>query len=158
VLVALIGYATGPSIVLTKRTAHLRDHAGQISFPGGRIESSDASPEAAALREAAEETGLPTGRVDILGRLRPYDTITGFHVYPIVGWVEPPISYTPDPFEVSEVFEVPLAFILDAANHRQADFEKDGRSGRYYFLDYGDRHIWGATAGMLVELSRVLNG
>ena len=102
-----------PHIILTQRTAHLRDHAGQISLPGGRIERDDAGPAAAALREALEEIGLDPARVELVGGLRHYDTITGFRIHPIVGWIEPPVELTPDPFEVAEVFELPLSFALD---------------------------------------------
>ncbi|MHB0981373.1 MAG: CoA pyrophosphatase [Thermoleophilia bacterium] len=158
VLLGLVGYADGPRVVLTVRTDHLRDHAGQISLPGGRIESTDAGPEAAALREAEEEAGIDPRRVDVLGRLRPYDTITGFHVHPVVGWIDPPVTYTADPFEVAEVFEVPLAFVLESDNHRQESMEAAGRTGRFYVLQYGARRIWGATAGILVDFARVLGG
>jgi 8-oxo-dGTP pyrophosphatase MutT (NUDIX family) len=156
VLLGLVGYADGPRVILTQRTGTLRDHAGQISFPGGRIEPGDSDPEAAALRETHEETGLATERVEILGRLSPCDTITGFRVHPVVGWIEPPVSYIPDPVEVAEVFEVPLAFVLDSANHRRDSTEAGGLSRSFYVLDYHDRHIWGATAGILVDFARLL--
>ncbi|MHB9113481.1 MAG: CoA pyrophosphatase [Thermoleophilia bacterium] len=158
VLLGLVGHADGPRIVLTVRTDHLRDHAGQISLPGGRIESTDADPVAAALREAEEETGIDPRRVDILGRLRPYDTITGFHVHPVVGWIDPPMIYTADPFEVAEVFEVPLNFVLESDNHRQESMNRAGRTGLFYVLQYEARRIWGATAGILVDFARVLEG
>ncbi len=156
VLVPILARPEGPTLLLTRRTDHLHDHAGQISFPGGRIEPNDASPEAAALREAHEEVGLDPSAVDVLGRLDLYRTVTGYAVTPIVGLVSPDARFTPDPFEVADIFEVPLAFILDRRNH-QRHF-RDTPIGRRYFyvLPYQDRYIWGATAGMLVNFSKVL--
>ena len=114
-LLGLVARPGEPHIILTQRTAHLRDHAGQISLPGGRIEPDDDGPAAAALREALEEIGLEPAKVELLGGLRHYDTITGFRIHPIVGWIEPPVELTPDPYEVAEVFELPLSFALDPA-------------------------------------------
>jgi 8-oxo-dGTP pyrophosphatase MutT (NUDIX family) len=156
VLLGLVARPDGPSVILTQRTAHLRDHAGQISLPGGRIEASDDGPAAAALREAFEEVGLPPEKVELLGGLRPYDTITGFRIHPVVGWIEPPVELAPDPFEVAEAFELPLAFVLDPANHRRDGYERNGERRRFYVLPYQDRHIWGATAGILVNFARLL--
>jgi 8-oxo-dGTP pyrophosphatase MutT (NUDIX family) len=148
----------GPSVLLTQRTAHLRDHAGQISLPGGRLEPGEAVVEA-ALREAAEEIGLEPSRVEVLGGLRPYDTVTGFRIHPVVGWVErPPERFAVDPFEVAELFELPLPWALDPANHRRESYERDGRRRHFYVLPYEGRRIWGATAGILVNLARVLRG
>lgn len=156
VLIGLVPRPTGPSILLTQRTAHLRDHAGQISLPGGRLEPGE-TPLDAALRESEEEIGLPPARVEILGRLHPYDTGTGYRIHPVVGWVDPPPErYVLDPFEVAELFELPLAYVLDEANHRRDSFERDGRKRHFYVLPHEGRYIWGATAGMLVNLSRVL--
>ncbi len=158
VLVPILPRRDGPTVLLTRRTDHLHDHAGQISFPGGRIDPGDASPEAAALREAREEVGLDPGAVDLLGRLDQYRTITGYSVTPIVGLVAPEARFTPDPFEVADIFEVPLAFILDPRNH-QRHFRETPMGRRYFYvLPYQDRYIWGATAGMLVNFSRVLTG
>jgi len=157
VLVGIIGRAE-PTVILTQRTAHLRDHAGQISFPGGRMEADDPDPAATALREAQEEIGLTAASCRILGELNPYDTITGFRVFPIVAWVEPPVSFAPDPFEVEEVFEVPLAFVVDPANHRRDSYHKGGVERSYWVVPYGERYIWGATAGMLVNLATLLRG
>jgi 8-oxo-dGTP pyrophosphatase MutT (NUDIX family) len=158
VLVPVVNHAAGPTLMFTQRTAHLHDHAGQISFPGGRVEEGDADRIETALREAEEETGLERARVQIVGALPDLDIQTGFRVTPIVGWIEPPFELKPDPFEVADVFEVPLAFFLDPANHRRNRDEKDGRVRHYYSMPYGDRNIWGATAGMLYSFYRILTG
>lgn len=157
VLVGLVPRPDGPTVLLTQRTAHLKDHAGQISLPGGRLEPGE-SPVAAALREAEEEIGLSADRVEVLGELRPYLTGTGFRIHPVVGWVDPPERFRPDPFEVEELFELPLEFALDPANHRQDSYERNGRRRQFYVLPYAGRYIWGATAGILVNLARVLRG
>jgi len=157
VLVPLIDRAEGMTVLLTQRTPHLSAHAGQISFPGGRIEEDDADAVAAALRETEEEIGLPRERVRIAGRLDTYITGTGFEITPIVGLVTPEFSLAIDPYEVTEAFEVPLSYILDTANHRRVERESAGRTRIFYVLPYEGRNIWGATAGMLVNLAEVLN-
>lgn len=156
VLVPIVEHATGLTVLLTKRTDHLHDHAGQVSFPGGRIEPEDPDPEYAALREAQEEIGLPPEQVEIVGRLDLYRTRTGFEVTPVVGLVRPPLSLALDAFEVAEVFEVPLGFVLDPVNHELHTRELRGRMRTFYVLPYEGRYIWGATAGMLVNLAQVL--
>ncbi|MGD9507644.1 MAG: CoA pyrophosphatase [Geminicoccaceae bacterium] len=156
VLLGLIDRPDGPSIILTQRTAHLRDHAGQISLPGGRLEPVDAGPADAALREAQEEIGLEPQRVDLLGGLRHYDTITGFRIHPVIGWIEPPMVLRPDPYEVAEVFELPLSFALDRTNHCRESVERNGVRRHFYVLPYQSRYIWGATAGILVNFARLL--
>ncbi|WP_418158616.1 CoA pyrophosphatase [Benzoatithermus flavus] len=158
VLLGLVARTDGPHVVLTQRTAHLKDHAGQISLPGGRIEPEDEGPAAAALREAFEEIGLAPEKVEVLGGLRHYDTITGFRIHPIVGWIEPPVTFAPDPFEVAEVFEVPLGFVLEPQNHRRDSYVRNGERRHFYVLPYRDRYIWGATAGILVNFARLLAG
>ena len=145
-----------PTVVFTQRTVHLADHAGQISFPGGRCDEEDCTPERTALREAREEVGIEDHRVEILGRLPEYRTSTGFAVTPVVGWAEPPLAFRPDPHEVAEVFEVPLAFLLDPRNHRYESAFYKGRMRKYWAMPYGQRFIWGATAGMLVTFQRIL--
>jgi len=156
VLVLIIDHPGEPTVVFTQRTAHLADHAGQISFPGGRVEEGDGTPEHTALREAEEEVGVAPNRVEILGRLPEYHTGTGYRVTPIVGWAEPPLTYRPDPHEVADVFEVPLAFLLDSGNHRYESAFFKGRMRNYWAMPYGERFIWGATAGMLVTFHRIL--
>jgi len=156
VLVPLVDRPAGLTVLLTQRTAHLTDHAGQISFPGGRIEPSDEHPIAAALREAEEEVGLPASHVDIVGRLDTYITGTGFEVVPVVALVRVPYPIRPDPFEVAEVFEVPLDFLVDRRNLERGSREWQGMTRYFFALHYENRYIWGATAGMLVNLAEVL--
>jgi len=146
----------GQTVLLTQRTAHLRDHAGQISFPGGRVEAEDLSPSHTALRETEEEIGLSRERIEILGFLPEYRTGTGFRVTPVVALVQPPFDLLPDPFEVAEVFEVPLAFLLDPVNHQQHSLHYRGALRNYFAMPYGDYFIWGATAGMIRSLSERL--
>ena len=140
------------------RTAHLNSHAGQISFPGGRIEPEDPSHEAAALREAEEEVGLSPSRVEIVGRLDYYVVRSGYQVTPVVGFVNPPFEVKADPFEVADVFEVPLSFVLDTRNHETGTRMHNGQERSFYVLPYENRYIWGATAGMLVNFCEVLAG
>ena len=156
VLVPVIMRETGPTMLLTQRTAHLRDHGGQVSFPGGRCEAVDASPEATALREAEEEVGLVASQVEILGRLPEYRTGTGFVITPVVGLVTPPLNLKLDDFEVAEVFEPPLDFLLDTSNHQRQSIEVRGTRHEYWAMPWQGYFIWGATAGMLVTLQRML--
>jgi 8-oxo-dGTP pyrophosphatase MutT (NUDIX family) len=156
VLVGLVDRPDGPALLLTQRTEHLRDHAGQICFPGGRIEAGDDGAAAAALREAEEEIGLDPARVCVLGRLPPYQTVTGFRIEPVVGWISQPFELRPDPLEVAEAFEVPLQFVLDPENHRRQSYRRGSLTRGYYVLPYEGRFIWGATAGILVNFARVL--
>lgn len=156
VLVPIVARASELTVLLTRRTAHLRDHSGQIAFPGGRAEARDPSAEATALREAAEEVGLDAARVEVLGRLSDYHTRTGYRITPVVGLVTPPIELRPDADEVDEVFEVPLSFLLDPRNHQLHAREVSGAPVRYFAIPYGGYYIWGATAGMLVNLYRFL--
>ena len=144
------------TVLLTQRTAHLRDHAGQIAFPGGRVEAGDASPLHTALRETEEEIGLPRTQIDILGYLPEYRTGTGFRVTPVVALVRPPFELVLDPFEVAEAFEVPLAFLLDPANHQRHSLHYRGALRHFIAMPYGDYFIWGATAGMIRALTERL--
>jgi 8-oxo-dGTP pyrophosphatase MutT (NUDIX family) len=156
VLVGVVGRPRGPAILLTQRTDHLRDHAGQISFPGGRMEPCDESAAAAALREAEEEIGLDPARVEVLGELAPYDTVTGFRIHPVVGWITPPFALRLDRFEVADAFEVPLQFVVEPQNQRRHSYRRGTLTRGYYVLPYQGRFIWGATAGILVNFSSLL--
>ena len=156
VLVPIVDHRSGLTVIFTKRTPHLKAHSGQVSFPGGRAEPEDPTPEFTALREAQEEIGLALERVEVLARLPDYRTRTGFRVTPVVGLLTPPLALTPDPREVEEVFEVPLAFLLDPGNHQRETRELQGRTVAYYLMRYESRTIWGATAAMLVNLYRQL--
>lgn len=149
VLLPIILRDDGPTLLFTQRTAHLNAHAGQISFPGGRMETHDASPVDAALRETEEEVGLARRHIDVIGTLPEYHTGTGFRVTPVVGIVQPPFDMQADPYEVAEIFEVPLAFLMNGMHHqrRTAEFVTGNRT--FYVMPYERFFIWGATAGML---------
>jgi len=156
VLIPVVLRASGETVLLTRRTAHLRDHAGQIGFPGGRCEAGDVTPEATALREAYEEVGLLPVQCEVLGRLADYRTGTGFSVTPVVALVQPPLNLRLDDFEVAEVFEPPLEFLLDARHRQRSYLEVDGQWREYWAIPWREYFIWGATAGMLVALADFL--
>ena len=156
VLVPIVTHPAGLSVLFTLRTPHLSAHAGQVSFPGGRLEPGDADEAAAALRETAEEIGLRQDRIRLVGRLDTYVTRTGFRIYPLVGFVTPPLALVPDPQEVADVFEVPLDFLIDPANRRRESRLYQGRERFFWAIPYDGRYIWGATAGMVVNLSELL--
>jgi 8-oxo-dGTP pyrophosphatase MutT (NUDIX family) len=145
------------TVLLTERSADLRSHAGQISFPGGRVDPEDSGPLACALREAQEEIGLATGFVEPLGYLDSYRTGTGFQIVPVVALVRPGFTLALDPVEVADAFEVPLRFLMEPANHRKDSREwRGGRRRFFYAMPYEGRYIWGATAGMLKNMHQRL--
>ena len=156
VLIPLVLKEEGLSVLLTQRTNHLRDHAGQISFPGGRMDPEDQSPNDTALRESQEEIGLDPKRVEIIGHMPQYLTVSGYSVTPVVGLVQAQAEYVLDEFEVADVFEVPLSFLLDPANHQVRLWQSEQGGRRFYSMPYENRFIWGATAGMLRNLYHLL--
>ena len=158
VLVPLIHRGDEVNVLLTQRTAHLYDHPSQISFPGGRVETSDRDRAETALREAEEEIGLARSRIDVIGSLPDYEIPSGFRISPVVGWIEPPFKLKLDAFEVAEAFEVPLPFLLDPANHQRRAYRFEGRDRDYIAIPYQGRYIWGATAGVLFSLYWQLHG
>ncbi len=158
VLVPVILRPDGATVLFTRRSAALRSHSGQISFPGGRIDGTDASALDAALRETQEEIGLDRSCITPLGFLDAYLTGTGYRIVPVVAVIEQPFALTLNPHEVDEVFEAPLAFLMDAVNHRRDGREWKGKYRSYYAIAYGERYIWGATAGILRNLHDRLIG
>jgi 8-oxo-dGTP pyrophosphatase MutT (NUDIX family) len=156
VLVPIVDHEQGLTVLLTHRASHLKNHAGQISFPGGRIEPGDAGPLEAALRETEEEIGLSRQHVTFAGYLDPQLVLTGFWVTPVVAFVQPGFELKLDEREVASTFEVPLAHILDSANHRSRERMLGKTSVRVYDIPYREHHIWGATAGMLMVLYRLI--
>jgi len=158
VLVPLVVRPRGLQVLLTQRTDHLHDHAGQVSVPGGRRSHHDASPVETALRETREEIGLAEEFIEVVGLLDDYETGTGFRVTPVVSFVNEGFTLALDSFEVADVFEVPLDYLFDPANHQTRSREFAGRRRKYYVFEYQDRVIWGATAGMLMNLYRRARG
>ena len=166
VLIALVMRPAGLNLLLTRRTAHLRDHAGQISFPGGRVEPEDIDAVATALRETEEEIGLARARIQVIGQLPIYTTVTAFQVTPVVALVEPGFELTLDAFEVAEAFEVPLQFLMSPAHHQRHTFSFDGVERQFLSMPWVDASreeaapeyfIWGATAAMLRNFYRFLS-
>lgn len=157
VLIPLVLRPEGTTILLTERTSHLADHAGQISFPGGRLEPDDADAIAAALRETEEEIGLARAHVEVLGHFEDYGTVTGYRVTPVIGFVRPPFDLTPDPHEVAEIFELPLEFILQPTNVQRLRETRGGVMRDVYEISYGKWRVWGFTARILVRLIAALD-
>ncbi len=156
VLVPIVERDAGLTVLLTRRTDHLHHHAGQISFPGGRVDAGDDGIAAAALRETEEEIGLSRKKVRLVGQLDTYLVRTGFMVFPLVGLVRPPFELELDSFEVADVFEVPLAFFLEPGRKERHSRRFRGKERHFYAYPYGDYFIWGATAGMIANLAEVL--
>ncbi len=158
VIAPLLIHDGPPRLLLTERASHLNKHAGQIAFPGGRIEAEDASPLDAALREMHEEVGIGRAHVDVLGRFDPYETVTGYCVTPFVGIVRPGYQIMADPSEVADVFETPFEFLMNPDNHQRQSRVWQGRERHFYAMPWQERYIWGATAGMLKSLHDRLYG
>ncbi len=156
VLVAVVERAGALTVLLTRRAERLARHAGQISFPGGRADPEDGTPQRTALREAEEEIGLPASQVEIVGRLDDYLVGTGYRITPVVGFVTAPPAFEADTREVAEVFEVPLSFVLEPANYRRDKMTVGGVERRFYVMPYEAYHIWGATAAILVNFRDVV--
>lgn len=154
VLVPVVENHNQLSVLLTKRASHLKHHASQISFPGGKVEEQDASPIATALREAEEEIGLAEDKVDIIGQLHPYHTISGYVVTPIVAMVKPPLMLTADANEVAEIFQIPLSHFLDDKNHIHITSYYKGKTHPVTFMPFQQYNVWGATAAILADLAR----
>lgn len=159
VLVALVPRAHGPTVILTRRTEDMPTHAGQVAFPGGRVQNNDADVVAAALREAQEEVGLDPALVDVIGLGDGWHSVTSYHITPVIALVREPPALQADPREVAEVFEVPFSFLMDPANHVRETRHWNGQDRHYWTMPYQGHYIWGATAGMLRALhQRLLDG
>jgi 8-oxo-dGTP pyrophosphatase MutT (NUDIX family) len=152
VLIPVVDHKDGATVILTKRTEKLRNHSGQVAFPGGSIDATDASPQDAALRETEEEIGLDRSFVEVIGRLPDYISGSGFRVVPVLGVVRPGFMLTLSADEVDDAFEVPLAFLMNEANHTRESREWQGHMRSYYVMPYNDHYIWGLTAGIIREL------
>ena len=152
VLIPVVDHGDASTVILTKRADKLKNHSGQIAFPGGRIDPDDVSPEAAALRETSEEIGLASGYIDVIGRLPDYVTGSGYRIAPVLGVVRPGFQLTVNPDEVDDIFEVPLGFLMDPANHNRASRTWQDQERFFYAMPYEERYIWGVTAGIIRAL------
>lgn len=152
VLVPIVRRDPEVTVLLTRRTDHLAAHAGQIAFPGGKIDPDDDGPVGACLREAEEEISLPPQTVDLLGMGDPYVTGSGFRIFPVVGMIDPGLDLVPNPEEVAEIFEVPLSFLMRAENHHHGKRDWNGGQRRFYVMPYRRHYIWGVTAGIIRTL------
>lgn len=158
VLIPVVAYEPEASVILTVRTGHLSSHAGQIAFPGGKIDAGDADAAAAALREAEEEIGLDRSAVEVRGALSPYLSRTGYRIVPVLGRVEPGYRLAVNQNEVADVFEVPLGFLMNPANHKRASRMFYGKERSFYEIPYGERYIWGVSAGIIHALYEQVYG
>lgn len=149
VMIAVVDHGPEASVILTQRTANLRNHASQIAFPGGRIDAADPTPEFAALRETQEEIGLPPDEIEVVGRMPDYVSGSGYRIAPVLGVVRPGFDLSINPHEVDDAFEVPLGFLMDPANHRRDSRVWNERERFFYAMPFEDRHIWGVTAGII---------
>lgn len=149
VLVPVVQREDGPQVILTQRTAHLTSHAGQVAFPGGRIDPEDETAVHAALRETHEEIGIAPGLVEVIGRMPDYLTGSGYRIVPVFGIVDPGFSYAINPHEVDAAFEVPLSFLMSPANHIRDSRFWNGQERFFWTMPFGERHIWGVTAGII---------
>ncbi|MPZ42589.1 MAG: CoA pyrophosphatase [Betaproteobacteria bacterium] len=156
VLMPLVQRSAGTQVLFTQRTSHLHDHAGQISFPGGRVEPEDRNREDTALRETEEEIGLPRAAIRVLGALPDHEMQSGFCITPVVGWIRPPYRTEPDRFEVQDIFEAPLAHFLSPGHYQRRRYVVEGLDRRYLAIPYGGRYIWGATAAILYSFYQLL--
>ncbi|MDK9698392.1 MAG: CoA pyrophosphatase [Siculibacillus sp.] len=152
VLIGLVEVAGETRVILTQRTEHLAAHAGQVAFPGGKIDADDGSAIVTALREAEEEIGLDRANVEPVGCLPPYASGSGYRIVPVIAHVRPGLDYAPNPHEVADVFEVPLSFLMTGSNHRVGSRVWNGRTGYFYEMPYGERYIWGVTAGIIRQI------
>jgi 8-oxo-dGTP pyrophosphatase MutT (NUDIX family) len=158
VLIPVVANEPEATVILTERTSHLSAHAGQIAFPGGKVDESDAGPAAAALREAEEEIGLDPARISVVGVLPHYLSRTGYRIVPVLARVEPRYELTLNRNEVADAFEVPLAFLMTPANHKRASRKFRGRERFFYEMPFGERYIWGVTAGIIRGLYEQVYG
>ena len=158
VLMPLVGRQEGIHVLFTQRTTYLKDHTGQISFPGGGVEAHDRNRQETALRETQEEIGLPRAAITVLGQLPEYEMQSGFRITPVVGWIDPPYSTRLDPLEVEDIFEVPLQHFLSPARYQRRCYVNEGVERKYLAIPYEGRYIWGATAGMLYLFYQLLRG
>jgi len=152
VLVPVVDHPGGATVILTQRNANLRNHSGQVAFPGGRVDATDPTPEFTALRETQEEIGLDPHEIDVIARMPDYVTGTGYRIVPVLAVVRPGFDLVVNPDEVEAVFEVPLAFLMNPANHHRASRELGGRQRHFYEMPFEDRYIWGVTAGIIHSL------
>lgn len=158
VLIPVVIHEAEPTVILTLRTPHLSSHAGQIAFPGGKIDGTDGGPWQAALREANEEIGLDPRSVEKVAELAPYLTGSGYKVTPVVAGIRPGFSLQPNPGEVADIFEVPLSFLMNPANHLKQSRDWEGKPRYFYAMPYGERYIWGVTAGIIRSLYETVYG